>query len=43
MEIKKLDNLKKDETGSHKVENNDPWKKTVTKSAREVQVKVTVN
>lgn len=43
MEIKKLDNLKKDETGSHKVENNDPWKKTVTKSARQVQVKVTVN
>lgn len=42
METKKLDNLKKDKTGSHKVENKDPWKKTVTKSAREVQVYVSV-
>jgi hypothetical protein len=42
METKKLDNLKKDKTGSHKVENKDPWKKTVTKSTREVQVNVPV-
>jgi hypothetical protein len=42
METKKLDNLEKDETGSHKVENKDPRKKTVTKSAREVQVSLCV-
>jgi hypothetical protein len=38
METKKLDSLKKDKTGSHKVEDEDPRKKTVTRSAREVQV-----
>lgn len=42
METKKLDDLEKDETGSHKVENKDPQKKKVTKSAREVQVNVSV-
>jgi len=43
METKKLDNLEKDKTGSHKVENKDPQKKTVPKSARKVQVNVSVN
>lgn len=42
METKKLDNLKKEKTVSHKVENKDPQKKTGTKSAREVQVNVSV-
>jgi len=42
METKKLDNLKKDQTGSHKVENKDRQKKTGTKSAGEVQVNVSV-
>jgi hypothetical protein len=42
METKILDNLKKNKNGSHKVENKDPGKKTVTRSAREVQVYVCV-
>jgi hypothetical protein len=42
METKKLDNLEEDKTGSQKVENKDPQKKTVIKSAREAQVNVYV-
>jgi hypothetical protein len=43
METFKLDNLEKDQTGSHKVENKDPQKKTATTSAAiEVQVYICV-
>lgn len=42
METAKLDNLGKNKTGSHKVENKDTQKKTVTGSAREVQVYISV-